>query len=107
MECCRRSELTSTSDLHEEIESGESAVEPFGEPCEPTGARVGLYSNPHTLDLIEVPGAGYSKFWIAFGLGKSVFPRFAENRIDYAEPRVVELAQASFGTMFVEGCSWG
>src|SRR5262245_226234 len=105
VECCQRSILTSTSDLHEETESGREA-ELFGEPCA-IGDRVGLYSNPETLELIEVPNAGCSTFWIAFQLGKWMFPTFREKRIDFVEPSTLQLAEYTFGTKFTEGCSWG
>lgn len=103
VDVCQRAKLTSTSDLHEE---NEHAAPLFGEACEP-GDRTGLYSNPMTGELIHVPDAGYSSFWISFTLGKWLFPRFAHNRIDFAEPRVVRLAEAAFGSKFAEGCSWG
>lgn len=105
IECCQRSKLTSTSDLHDETET-ELTAPFFGEPCDP-GDRTGLYSNPETIELIQVPGAGYSSFWISFTLGKWLFPRFAQNRIQFADPRVVQAAEAAFGSRFAEGCSWG
>jgi hypothetical protein len=105
VECCQRSKLTSTSDLHEETET-ELTAPFFGQPCDP-GDRTGLYSNPETIELIQVPNAGCSSFWIAFTFGKWLFPPFRENRIAFAEPRVVQLAETSFGTKFAEGCFWG
>lgn len=106
VECCQRAKLTSTSDLHEETQTTSRMAVPFGQPCE-LGDRVGLYSNPETVELIEVPNAGCSTFWIAFKLGKWVFPKFREKRISFVEPSVLALAEKAFGTTFVEGCWWG
>ncbi len=105
VQCCQRSKLTSTSDLHDETET-ELTSPFFGQPCEP-GDRIGLYSNPETIDLIQVPDAGYATFWISFTLGKWLFPSFARNRIDFADPRVLKFAETTFGSKFAEGCSWG
>jgi hypothetical protein len=105
VECCQRSRLVSTSDLHEETQS-ERRAEPFGEACE-LGDRVGRYSNPQTVDLIEVPNAGCSTFWIAYQLGKWMFPEFSTNKIDFAEPSILQLAETTFRTKFTEGCRWG
>jgi hypothetical protein len=105
VECCQRSKLTSTSDLHEETQTDRTA-EPFGKPCD-LGDRVGLYSNPETIELITVPNSGCSTFWIAFQLGSWLFPSFAEKKINFAEPSVMRLAETAFRTKFAEGCSWG
>jgi len=105
VECCRRSKLTSTSDLHEETPTDRIA-KPFDQPCE-LADRVGLYSHPETLELIEVPDAGCCTFWISFTLGKWMFPKFASNKIGFAEPKVMRLAETAFGLRFAEGCSWG
>jgi len=105
VECCQRSELVSTSDLHDETEA-ESFPELFGEPCE-LGDRVGLYSNPESMELINVPNAGCSTFWIAFGCGKWIFPRFVVNKIDFVHPKVMRIAENAFETKFTEGCCWG
>src|SRR5262245_5703200 len=105
VECCQRSKLTSTSDLHEETLT-DCTAEPFGETCE-LAARVGLYSNPETIELISVPNAGCCTFWVAFTLGKWMFPTFASNRIDFVDPIVMRLAETAFGIQFAEGCCWG
>jgi hypothetical protein len=102
VECCQRSKLTSTSDLHEGTQT-DRAAQSFGEPCE-LADRVGLYSNPETIELIN---AGCSTFWVAFTLGKWMFPKFASNEINFAEPMVVRLAETVFRIEFAEGCSWG
>jgi hypothetical protein len=105
VECCQRPKLTSTSDLHEGTQT-DRAAQPFGEPCE-LADHVGLYSNPETLELIKVPNAGCSTFWVALTLGKWMFPKFASNEISFAEPKVMRLAETAFGIEFAEGCSWG
>jgi hypothetical protein len=103
--CCQRARLVSTSNLHEETRC-DRRVTPFGDPCE-LGDRVGRYSNPETMELIEVPDAGCSTFWITYQLGNWMFPNFSENRIDFAEPNMRQLAETTFGTKFKEGCRWG
>ena len=104
-ECCQRSKLTSTSDLHEETQT-DRAAQPFGEPCE-LADRVGLYSNPETIELIKVPNAGCSTFWVALRLGNWMLPKFTSNEINVAEPMVMRLAETAFGIKFAEGCFWG
>jgi hypothetical protein len=105
VECCQRSELVSTSDPHDETDE-ECLVEFFGEPCE-VGDRLGIYSNPETMELIKVPNAGCSTFWIALGCGKWIFPQFVDNRIDFVHPEVTRIAEDSFEIKFIEGCCWG
>jgi hypothetical protein len=36
-----------------------------------------------------------------------MFPKFGSNKIDFAEPTVIRLAETAFGTEFAEGCTWG
>lgn len=51
--------LCSTCDLHDE--SAPKKVPFFGEPTEKV-IEPGLFSHPHTLQTIEVPGAGCAQF---------------------------------------------
>lgn len=58
--CIVSSMLRSTSDLHDE--SGGPAGVPFhGEPI--VGRpKVGYFSNPHSMEVIQVPGGGCARF---------------------------------------------
>ncbi len=104
VECSQRAKPASTSDVHEETAAPPTT--PFGDPCE-LGDRTGRYSNPETLALIEVPDAGYGRFWIKITLGKWIFPQFSSEMLDFVEPRIRELATNTFGLRFAEGCCWG
>jgi hypothetical protein len=66
---------------------------------------MGIFSNPDTLEMIKVPGAGCSRFWIEFRYGK-VFPNIEDN-LNLLHPTVVTTAEETFGTMFAQGCRWG
>jgi hypothetical protein len=116
--CCQRGNMHSTSDLHEDPPQRPSWLgrllgvptpnaEAFGHPCE-LGSRMGLYANPETAEVIEVPNAGYSTFWVSIELlNKGMFPKFEENKIDFVERSVMKLAESTFGVRFAEGCCWG
>lgn len=101
--CRLQPEIVSTSDPHDEIFEKHN-VELFGEPCRPTD-RLGIFQNPDTLKIIEVPNAGCARYYIEFEFGKMLFPRI-EDRLDIIEPRIVEVAEKDFGIKFVEGCHW-
>ncbi len=101
--CCLRAEVVSTSDWHDEAPT-QHEVEFFGRPCGPK-QRLGIFHNPDTLEVIEVPNAGCARFWIEFEFGKMLFPRI-EDHLDLIEPRIVEVAETAFGIKFVQGCHW-
>jgi hypothetical protein len=101
--CCRRPEVVSTSDPHDEVPV-ERKVEFFGRPCDPKD-RMGVFHNPNTLEVIEVPGAACALFWIEFEFGKMLFPKI-EDRLDLIDPEIIEVAENHFGTKFVQGCCW-
>jgi hypothetical protein len=101
--CCLRAEVVSTSDQHDEVPV-KRKVEFFGRPCSPND-RLGIYHNPNTLVVIEVPKAGCARFWIEFEYGKNLFPPI-EDRLDLIEPEIVEVAEKDFGVKFVQGCHW-
>jgi hypothetical protein len=97
--------LRSTSDLHDESDAPFEV--PFhGTPCESV-LDTGYFSNPHTLEIIKVPHAGCAKFWIEFRLGKSLFPAFTEDGVDFLDPEIVAAAKRVFGVAFVQGFQWG
>ncbi len=99
--CCLRAEVISTSDWHDEVPS-KRKVEFFGRPCSPKD-RLGIYHNPNTLEVIEVPNAGCARFWIEFEYGKMLFPAI-EDRLDLIESKIVEVAETDFGIKLVQGC---
>jgi hypothetical protein len=101
--CCLRAEVVSTSDWHDEVPV-KRKVEFFGRPCGPK-ERLGMFHNPNSLEVIEVPKAGCARFWIEFEYGKMLFPPI-EDRLDLIEPKIVEVAECEFGLKFVQGCHW-
>jgi hypothetical protein len=101
--CCLRAEVVSTSDWHDDVPI-EREVECFGRPCS-SKDRLGIYHNPNTLEVIEVPKAGCARFWIEFEYGKMLFPPI-EDQLGLMEPRIVEVAENDFGINFVHGCHW-
>ena len=97
--------LRSTSDLHEE--SGvKMPTTPYKKPC-PAELTVGLFSNPHNLEVIEVVDAGCAKFWLEFGIGKNLFPPIERGDLAILNPTIVQIVEAEFGVGFVQGCYWG
>lgn len=101
--CCLRKEVVSTSDWHDEVPI-DRKVEFFGQPCSAKD-RLGIYHNPNTLAVIEVPKAGCARFWIEFEYGKMLFPPI-EDRLDLIEPGILAAAEKDFGIEFVQGCRW-
>ena len=101
--CCLRAEVVSTSDWHDEIPV-KRKVEFFGRPCSPKD-RLGMFHNPKTLAVIEVPKAGCARFWVEFEYGKMLFPPI-EDCLDLIEPKIVKVAERDFGLEFVQGCRW-
>ncbi|MDB5339703.1 MAG: hypothetical protein JWN70_5322 [Planctomycetaceae bacterium] len=101
--CCLRPEVVSMSDWHDEVPI-ERKVESFGQQCSPKD-RLGIYLNPNTLEVIEVPNAGCARFWIEFEYG-NLFPSI-KDRLDLIEPAIAEVAEKEFAIKFVQGCHWG
>jgi hypothetical protein len=103
--CCVRSRAVSLSDLHEESGSKRKRL-PFDEDCN-KWVQSGLFTHPHTLQVIEVPQAGRARFWIEFKLGKFLFPKIRGGNLRILNPRIAKLAVQCFGLKFVQGCRWG
>jgi hypothetical protein len=101
--CCLRAQVVSTSDWHDEV-LVKQKVEFFGRPCNPKD-RLGIFHNPNTLEVIEVPKAGCARFWIEFEFGNMLFPTI-EGRLDLIEPRIVDAAKKNFAIEWVQGCHW-
>jgi hypothetical protein len=102
--CSLRAEVVSTSDCHDEF-AFKRKVAFFGQPCSAKD-RLGVFHNPKTGKVIEVPKAGCARFWVEFEFGKMLFPDI-ENRLDIIEPSILEVAEKEFGITFVQGCHWG
>jgi hypothetical protein len=96
--CEVRSKLVSTSDS---LDSRVSAVR-FGEEFN-LDDRTGYFTHPETEQTIAVPNAGCAYYWIAFELGKFLFPKFRQG-LAALDPRIVRLATECFGGEFGEGC---
>jgi len=100
---CLRAEVVSTSDWHDEVPI-KRKVEFFGRPCS-SKDRLGIFHNPNTLEVIEVPKAGCARFWIEFEYGKMLFPPIAD-RLELIEPSIIHTAEKEFGSKFEQGCHW-
>ena len=101
--CRLRAEVVSTSDWHGDVPI-ERKVEFFGQRCSPTN-RLGIFHNPNTGEVIEVPNAGCARFWIEFEFGKMLF-RSIDRSLDQIESKIVEAGERDFGVKFVQGCRW-
>ena len=109
--CCLKPNIVSMSDDHTaeftggKTPEGETVV-PFGDACNAAN-RAGFFSNPKTMELIRVPGAGCARFWIEFRFGKWLFPDTTEGSLDLLPVNVVDAAQRIFGVRYLQGCHWG
>jgi hypothetical protein len=101
--CCLRPEVVSTSDWHDEVPI-KRTVQFFGQPCSATD-RLGVFHNPNTLELVEVPNAGCARFWLEFEFGNMLFPAI-EGSLDLIEPSIVQSAETRFRVKFIQGCHW-
>jgi hypothetical protein len=101
--CSLREKVVYMSDWHDEIPI-KRKVEFFGEQCSPK-ARLGIFHNPDTLEVIEVPNAGCARFWIEFEFGKTLFPKI-NDCLDLIAPPIVKAAQEAFAISFIQGCRW-
>jgi hypothetical protein len=100
LHCCLRPEIVSTSYCHGEVPTSRD-VPSFGKPCTSTD-HTGVFQHPLTGAIIEVPNAGCARFWIEFEFGKWLFPRI-NNDLNLLNAPIVDCAQESFGTKFVQG----
>jgi len=102
--CYVTSQLRSTSDPHETLTLGEKLNlyrSIFtGDPGD------GYFIHPHTMDVIKVPNAGCSRFWVQFELGKFLCPEIGST-LELLNPVIVRNAEEVFGIKFVQGCHWG
>lgn len=103
--CIVHSQPRSTSNLHETPGVQLKAI-PYGHACTEIPDR-GYFTNPYTLEIIEVPGAACASFWIQFELGKFLFPEITDDSLELLNPVIVEEAKSAFQMRFVQGCYWG
>lgn len=101
--CRLRAEVVSTSDWHDEVPI-KRKVEFFGQPCSSKN-RLGIFHDPNTLEVIEVPNAGCARFWIEFEYGKTLFPAI-EHSLELIDPSIIHAAEKEFESKFVQGCHW-
>jgi hypothetical protein len=102
--CYVYSQLRSTSDPHEQPTS-EKEVTGYRQVFTGTETE-GYFTNPCNMEVIKVPSAGCSRFWIEFELGKFLCPKIS-NTLELLNPAIVKEAENVFGIKFVQGCYWG
>jgi|GEM_PF-2657991 hypothetical protein len=102
--CRLRPVIVSMSDFHGD-ERTIRRIAPYGQPCDATD-RTGFFSNPQTVETIEVHEAGCARFWVEFALGKWLFPKIHDN-LDLLPPSIVQAAERTFQIGFNQGCHWG
>lgn len=103
--CCVRAHAVSMSDWHEEIAPAPENVAPFDSPC-PSESRKRFFHNPYTSEVIELSGAGCSRFWIEFECGKWLLPKI-DNSLELLAMPILNTARELFRADFVQGCRWG
>jgi hypothetical protein len=74
----------------------------FGSPWDGE-STTGVFPNPWTGEVIEVPSAASARFWIEFEFGKLIYPPI-EKTLDLLSPPLVQRAEECFATGFVQGC---
>jgi hypothetical protein len=67
----------------------------------------GFFEHPLSPSPIRVPKAGCGRFWIEFEYGKWLYPKLKNDSVVLLDLDVTRLATETFGTAFVEACSWG
>jgi hypothetical protein len=96
--------IVSTSEFHGD-EDEIPRIVPHGKSCASTDRR-GFFSNPRTLETIEVPEAGCARLWVEFALGKWLIPK-VHNSLDLLPLSIVQAAEQIFDVRFSQGCHWG
>jgi hypothetical protein len=109
--CCRMRRravrlysLETPDDLHRPPDFSKTQPR-FDEDCE-AEERDGVFVHPEA-GAFWISNAGCGTFWIEFRYGKWLFPRLKDNRIQILDKSVIDLAQSTFETDFVEACNWG
>ena len=63
----------------------------------------GIFRNPWNNGVIKVPRAACARFWIEFMFGNWLAPKI-DKTLELLPPRILTLANESFGTTFAQGC---
>jgi hypothetical protein len=77
-------------------------VPPFGSPWNGE-SHTGIFPNPWTGEVIEVPNAASARFWIEFEFGKFIYPEI-DRSLDVFSPQLLRAAEECFQTTFAQGC---
>jgi len=87
-----------------DVEAGPNVrnVLQFGTPWSGE-SETGIFPNPWTGAVIEVPNAGSARFWIEFEFGRFIYPKIDKN-LDVLSPLLLEKTEECFQTKFVQGC---
>jgi len=99
--CECRPKPVSTSAWDSEAGPNIRDVPMFGSACKP--GTTGIFPNPWSGDVIEVPEAGCARFWIEFEFGDFLFPD-VNGTLEIFSPSIVAKAVECFKTRFVQGC---
>ncbi len=99
IECDLRPAPVCTSDCWDESHPDQAALS-FDDPNGPK-LPLGIFTNPWTGRTIEVPGAGFARFWVSFEFGKFIFPDLAGG-FDLLQPQFLDSIQECFGMHFVQ-----
>ena len=86
-------------------DTGDAGPSLFDEDCGEDDLD-GFFIHPESPTAIRIPNAGCGQFWIEFAYGKWLYPRLHNDRLALLNEEVRSLATATFGTAFIEACSW-
>jgi len=100
--CNIRPAPVSTSAWDEEAGPNVRSVPEFGTPWNGEGT-IGVFPNPWTGEVIEVPNAACARFWIEFEFGKFIYPKI-EKSLEVFSPTLVRMAEECFQANLVQGC---
>jgi hypothetical protein len=106
--CCIRPEPVCLSDWHDDIPTKKKGLPKsslFGQGGVPVKDRTGYYFHPKTHALMEIPKAGFARFWIEFEFGKQLVPDFKDD-CEILHPAVMEVAKKVFGVKFIQVFHW-
>jgi hypothetical protein len=81
-------------------------IPPFDQDCDENELD-GIFQHPDYPEAIGVPYGGCGRFWVEFEYGKWLYPKLEGGCLRLLHPDLTRLAIDTFGTEFVEGCSWG
>jgi hypothetical protein len=70
---------------------------------DPNGRKlpVGIFINPWNMETIQVPGAGFARFWVSLEFGKWLFPDLATG-FNLLQPQLLDAVEQCFGVHFIQ-----